>query len=140
MPRSRLLPQPCFFETPSRLRISRDKRHTSYVRPTERYGGGCGKYKNGTYTVLIPHSFATEPNSSIAKRMRASIVLTGPVLARYGEVSFPHPGGCVIGARPLDLFVDGFEKMGAKVSIGRLVCCGSKKWTQGAEFFLKIRA
>ena len=80
-------------------------------------GADVANTKNGTYTVLIPHSFATERTPSIAKRMRASIVLTGPVLARYGEVSFPHPGGCVIGARPLDLFVDGFEKMGAKVKI-----------------------
>jgi len=51
----------------------------------------------------------------ISKRLRASIVLSGPLLARTGSVSFPHPGGCVIGARPIDLFLEGFEKMGARV-------------------------
>jgi len=47
--------------------------------------------------------------------MRASVVLTGPLLGRFNKVSFPAPGGCVIGARPIDLFLDGYEKMGATV-------------------------
>ncbi len=51
----------------------------------------------------------------IAERLRASIVLTGPVLARYGTVTFPFPGGCVLGERPIDLFLDGFRAMGATV-------------------------
>ncbi|MGB2580634.1 MAG: UDP-N-acetylglucosamine 1-carboxyvinyltransferase [Minisyncoccia bacterium] len=94
--------------------------------------------KHGAYTVFIPHGFATELSPGIAKRMRSSIVLTGPVLARYGKVSFPHPGGCVIGARPLDLFVDGFEKMGAKVSVKEdSYLVEAKNGLKGAEFFLK---
>ena len=51
----------------------------------------------------------------IAERLRASIVLTGPALARYGTVTFPFPGGCVLGERPIDLFLEGFKKLGAKV-------------------------
>lgn len=51
----------------------------------------------------------------IAERLRASIVLTGPVLARYGKVTFPFPGGCVLGERPIDLFLEGFRAMGATV-------------------------
>lgn len=51
-------------------------------------------------------------NHEIAKRIRASILLTGPALARFGEVKFPHPGGCVIGARPIDVFLDGWRAMG----------------------------
>ena len=50
----------------------------------------------------------------ISKRMRASIVLAGPILARFGEVHFPHPGGCVIGERPIGMFLNGFRGMGAK--------------------------
>src|SRR3989304_1916999 len=80
-------------------------------------GAEVSKTKHGTYAVSLHPDFATELSPGIARRMRASIVLTGPVLARYGKVSFPHPGGCVIGARPLDLFVDGFEKTGAKAAI-----------------------
>jgi UDP-N-acetylglucosamine 1-carboxyvinyltransferase len=47
--------------------------------------------------------------------MRASVVLTGPLLGRFNRVSFPAPGGCVIGARPIDLFLEGYKKMGATV-------------------------
>lgn len=101
-------------------------------------GAEVVRVKQGAYTVSIPKGFATELTPGIAKRMRASVVATGPVLARFGKVSFPHPGGCVIGARPLDLFVRGFEKMGAKVTIkdtGYVV--EAKNGLKGAEFFLK---
>ena len=52
---------------------------------------------------------------SIAERLRASIVCTGPMLARTGGVSFPFPGGCVLGERSIDLFLAGFTAMGASV-------------------------
>lgn len=51
-----------------------------------------------------------------AKRMRSSVFLTGPLLARFGEARFPHPGGCVIGERPIDQFIKGFAKMGASIA------------------------
>jgi UDP-N-acetylglucosamine 1-carboxyvinyltransferase len=51
----------------------------------------------------------------IAERFRASIVLAGPVLARYGSVEFPFPGGCVLGERSIDIFLNGFRAMGATV-------------------------
>lgn len=55
-------------------------------------------------------------DDAIGKRFRASIILAGPLLARFGKVEFSHPGGDVIGPRPINLFLEGFEKMGAKVS------------------------
>ena len=51
----------------------------------------------------------------IAETFRASIVLTGPVLAREGQVEFPFPGGCVLGERSIDLFLNGFRAMGASI-------------------------
>jgi len=51
----------------------------------------------------------------VAKKIRASILAVGPALARFGRSSFPHPGGCVIGARPIDVFFDGWKAMGAIV-------------------------
>ncbi len=59
----------------------------------------------------------TDIDPTLAAGMRASVVLTGPLLARFGKVSFPAPGGCVIGARPIDLFIEGYKKMGAKVTL-----------------------
>ncbi len=54
----------------------------------------------------------------LAKRMRASVIFAGPLLARWGVAAFPHPGGCVIGARPIDFFLEGFAKMGAAYEEG----------------------
>ena len=55
--------------------------------------------------------------AEIANKFRASIMFVGPLLAKFGEVKFPHPGGCVIGAggRPIDIFIEGFQKLGAEL-------------------------
>ncbi len=55
-------------------------------------------------------------NQALAKSMRASIVLIGPLLARLGSVTFPHPGGDVIGERPIDIFISAFRQLGAVFS------------------------
>ncbi|KKS96285.1 hypothetical protein A3B05_01260 [Candidatus Giovannonibacteria bacterium RIFCSPLOWO2_01_FULL_43_160] len=57
----------------------------------------------------------------IAKKFRASILPVGGALARFGKVSFPHPGGCVIGERPIDVFLDGWKAMGAKTKLSENV-------------------
>ncbi|HAR62236.1 MAG: UDP-N-acetylglucosamine 1-carboxyvinyltransferase [Candidatus Margulisiibacteriota bacterium] len=49
-------------------------------------------------------------------KMRASFFVAGPVLAKSGLAKIPMPGGCAIGARPIDIHLKGFEKLGAKVS------------------------
>jgi len=51
----------------------------------------------------------------IAERLRTSIVAVGPLLARRKRALFPHPGGCVIGKRPIDIFLDGWKSFGAKI-------------------------
>ncbi len=48
-------------------------------------------------------------------KIRASVLLIGPLLYRLGKVQLQHPGGCVLGKRPIDLFLDGFSKLGATV-------------------------
>jgi len=53
----------------------------------------------------------------LVKTMRASILVLGPLVARYGEADVSLPGGCAIGARPVDLHVQGLKAMGADVSI-----------------------
>lgn len=56
-----------------------------------------------------------DPNPSLVKKMRGSIVLVGPYLARFGKISFPHPGGCVIGSRPIDIHLKAFRDLGAEI-------------------------
>jgi UDP-N-acetylglucosamine 1-carboxyvinyltransferase len=53
----------------------------------------------------------------MVKTMRASILVLGPLLARFGEAKVSLPGGCAIGARPVDLHIKGLEAMGASITI-----------------------
>ena len=53
----------------------------------------------------------------LVKTMRASILVLGPLLAKYGEARVSLPGGCAIGARPVNLHIDGLRKMGAEINI-----------------------
>ncbi|KKU70681.1 MAG: UDP-N-acetylglucosamine 1-carboxyvinyltransferase [Parcubacteria group bacterium GW2011_GWA2_47_21] len=69
----------------------------------------------GGRMTLRGDSFGTQFDRTLSKRMRASIILTGPILSASGAVRFPHPGGCVIGKRPIDLFLESFVKMGAEI-------------------------
>lgn len=91
-----------------------------------------------SFRLKPPSSVATDLSEDIAKSFRSSIVLSGPILAREGRVSFPHPGGCVIGERPIDIFLEGFEKMGAKAERDgeRYVVSADK--LAGAEIIFKI--
>lgn len=56
------------------------------------------------------------PDEKLVKKFRGSIVLIGPYLSRFGRISIPQPGGCLIGSRPIDTHLKAFEKVGAEVS------------------------
>src|SRR3989344_1724507 len=72
--------------------------------------------KHGEYRITAAKIKTSAINPKIAKKLRASIVLTASLLARAGNVKFPHPGGCVIGERPIDIFLDGYKTLGAKIN------------------------
>ncbi len=94
----------------------------------------------GVYAIKVPKKTSTELSREISKKFRASIILTGPVLARFGKVSFPHPGGCVIGARPIDIFLNGFLALGAEVKDtddNNIITTKGKK-LRGAKIFLRL--
>jgi UDP-N-acetylglucosamine 1-carboxyvinyltransferase len=59
----------------------------------------------------------TEATYDIVKTMRASILVLGPLLARFGDCKVSLPGGCAIGARPIDLHLKALEVMGAEIAI-----------------------
>lgn len=77
--------------------------------------------------VTIDESMAMEADASsvaavrapyeLVKTMRASILVLGPLLARFGSAEVSFPGGCAIGSRPVDLHLKGLEAMGAAISI-----------------------
>ncbi|MSU55372.1 MAG: UDP-N-acetylglucosamine 1-carboxyvinyltransferase [Candidatus Taylorbacteria bacterium] len=106
----------------------------------ENLGGTTERISSDSWKIKASKLSKTELDEKLAKHMRASIVLTGPILARYKEVSFPHPGGCVLGERPLDMFLYAFQKMGATVNRnGNIYKISTKgKKLIGAEIFLHV--
>lgn len=72
------------------------------------------------YTVKIKNDEITDYITpfELMNKMRASFVVTGPLLSRFGKSITYMPGGCSIGARPVDLHLKGFEALGATVHIG----------------------
>ncbi|MGI6374322.1 MAG: UDP-N-acetylglucosamine 1-carboxyvinyltransferase [Patescibacteria group bacterium] len=82
-----------------------------------------------------------ELNFKLADKFRTSVMFVGPILARLGKVKFPHPGGCVIGtaSRPIDLFLEGFKALGAKVVVKeRYYEISAKKLVGGNFFFTTV--
>ena len=61
----------------------------------------------------------TEAPYDIVRKMRASFLALGPLLARVGEARVSLPGGCSIGARPIDLHLKGLEQLGARITLER---------------------
>ena len=53
----------------------------------------------------------------IVRKMRASILILGPLLARFGEAKISLPGGCAIGTRPIDIHLEGLKKLGANFAV-----------------------
>jgi UDP-N-acetylglucosamine 1-carboxyvinyltransferase len=91
----------------------------------------------GPNTVRIdPAGLTARPlDAELCARLRASILLAGPLLARFGRVTMPPPGGDVIGRRRLDTHFLAFERLGAEVDVGDSYLLTASKLT-GAEIFL----
>ena len=69
----------------------------------------------GIITTSASSKLSAEAEYDLVSKMRASFLVMGPLLARLGEVNVPLPGGCAIGARPVDLHLKGFSALGAEV-------------------------
>src|SRR5699024_6022053 len=77
-----------------------------------------GKFENSTVKMSATTESLTEAPFAFVRSMRASVLVVGPVVARYGHAKVALPAGCAIGTRPIDLHLKGFEKLGATVNIG----------------------
>lgn len=115
--------------------------HRSFEVLTE-LGAIITKIKADTFKINTSGISRTDISVDISKRMRSSIVFTGPLLARFGQVSFPYPGGCVIGKRPIDIFLTCFAEMGATTSlvgeIYHLKTLGQK--LKATEMFFRVQS
>ena len=73
---------------------------------------------NNTITIDSRNVRKGEAPYDLMKKMRASFLVMGPLLARHGQVKISLPGGCAIGSRPIDLHLKGFSAMGADIRLG----------------------
>jgi UDP-N-acetylglucosamine 1-carboxyvinyltransferase len=103
-------------------------------------GAIVGPLENGTVTLNC-HS-VTDPviPASLAKQLRASLVLVGPLLNRFGKAVFPHPGGCIIGRRSIDPHLEAFRTLGAQVEYRDDTYEVTSPQLTGADIYLKERS
>lgn len=87
-------------------------------------------YERSKITTLAPYD--------LVRKMRASVLIAGPMLGRFGSVRFSLPGGCAIGVRPIDIHLEGFKKLGAEINLdGGYVIMKTKK-LRGAHIKLRF--
>ena len=75
------------------------------------------KKKEKTLELISHKPTSLVASYELVRKMRASFLILGPLIARYGSASVSMPGGCAIGTRPVDLHLDGLKKMGVKFKI-----------------------
>lgn len=79
--------------------------------------GADVKFDNHSMVISVPEVLNSEAPSELVRKMRASSLVLGPLVARNGKAVLPLPGGCVLGSRPLDFHLKGLTKMGAKIDL-----------------------
>lgn len=94
--------------------------------------------KNGRITIDGSTVKSEKAPYDMAKRMRASYYLLGVFLGKFGKAEIPLPGGCEIGARPIDQHIKGFEALGAKVEIEHGIVKAEAKELVGNEIYLDV--
>ena len=77
---------------------------------------GCRTHQEEDALVLRAQALCNPQDDADVRRMRASVLVLGPLLARLGEARIPLPGGCAIGQRPIDQHLKGMSALGAKVA------------------------
>ena len=89
--------------------------------------------ENMNFTISSKDLKDTEARYELVKTMRASILVLGPLVAKYGKAKIALPGGCAIGSRPVNYHLDSLEKMGAKIKLKNGYIEASSKKLKGAE-------
>ncbi len=89
-----------------------------------------------TVRIIPPVAKGPMPPYRLSKKLRASNLMLGPILAKFGEAEIPLPGGCNIGIRPMDLHFKGFAEMGAVVSMEKGCVRATCKKLIGTRIYL----
>ncbi|MGI6575451.1 MAG: UDP-N-acetylglucosamine 1-carboxyvinyltransferase [bacterium] len=95
------------------------------------------EHTEGTGVTVRPGDLVSyEPPYELVRKMRASFLVMGPLLARLGKAKVSLPGGCAIGTRPVDLHLKGFEALGAKITTEHGAVQAEAKRLKGARIYL----
>ena len=126
-------------ETPSMIR---NVPHLHDITTTMALLGGMG------IQLTVDENLSVEVDSStiknyfapyeLVKTMRASILVLGPLLARFGEANVSLPGGCAIGSRPVNVHLDGLQKMGAEITVESGYILAKSGRLQGCNLLLDV--
>ncbi|HEY0829478.1 MAG TPA: UDP-N-acetylglucosamine 1-carboxyvinyltransferase [Bacilli bacterium] len=96
-------------------------------------------YKNDIIRINAENLTSFEAPYELVRKMRASFLVMGPLLARVGHARIALPGGCAIGTRPIDQHLKGFEAMGAEIGLGQgFIEARVQGRLQGAKIYLDV--
>lgn len=99
---------------------------------------GCQTSWDGDiFRVKVSGISSFEAHYDLVRKMRASFLCMGPLLAKYGEAVVSQPGGCAIGSRPIDLHLEGFKALGAEITQKEGYVHAHTKKLQGASFLFE---
>ncbi|NLJ89531.1 MAG: UDP-N-acetylglucosamine 1-carboxyvinyltransferase [Clostridiales bacterium] len=90
---------------------------------------GCKTYWEGSSLIIDTSSLGTSTvPAEYVRKMRSSIIMMGALLGRTNEVTITYPGGCLIGARPIDFHIEAFKKMNISLEdVDGLIVCKTSK-------------
>ncbi len=95
--------------------------------------GAESNIKKNSLSLQVKKIISDEASYQLVTSMRASILVLGPLLARYGKALVSLPGGCAIGSRPTDLHIHGLEKLGASIQLKHGYINAEAKQLKGTE-------
>ncbi|MBS3733802.1 MAG: UDP-N-acetylglucosamine 1-carboxyvinyltransferase [Phycisphaerae bacterium] len=99
-------------------------------------GVAAAREQDGTVTLTPADADCSHARYDIVRKMRASVCVLGPLLARRGQARVSMPGGCAIGARPIDLHLRGLQALGAQIDLDQGDIVARAKRLRGATVFL----
>lgn len=95
--------------------------------------GAEGDLRENVLEMQVPRIHREEASYDLVKVMRASILVLGPLVARFGKAIVALPGGCAIGSRPIDLHMTGLHKLGASITLEHGYIKAEAPRLQGAD-------
>ncbi|TWB42630.1 UDP-N-acetylglucosamine 1-carboxyvinyltransferase [Nitrospirillum pindoramense] len=99
------------------------------------YEGGATSCAQRAVNLTAATITSTEAPYDLVRKMRASVLVLGPLVARFGKAKVSLPGGCAIGTRPVDLHIKGLQAMGAKIELeAGYIHASAPDGLRGAEF------